>query len=245
MANPCCRRTFSLLLGMLVVSSSSWVEASAADCQDTGCPNGESCCLCSCDQGDYTVGSFSCNCDKKHKPLPNEDQPECCGGQFGFDAWCLKKGSPAAHNLQCSNQTTSGTPVPDKDFYEFGTKHRCVPGQCKSGFCDNPTVPNLSEHICYDSSPSPSVKPAPSTPAPAKCQKVPKPNGCPCGHSIECESDWCTGTCEPKPAPGPAPAPAPAKNCKMSTDKPDGCPCDHSFQCKSNWCDGHCEQHSM
>lgn len=127
---------------------------SAQDCRSDGCGATGMCCMCSCDAGDYNVGSFSCNCDstKKHKPLPNDQQPTCCGGEFGFDAWCLKKDSPAVNNLQCSNQSTAGIPLPASDFYEFSTqKYRCVypPHSCNSAFCDNPTAPDLSGKVCH------------------------------------------------------------------------------------------------
>ena len=207
------------------------------DCQDDGCPTGQNCCLCSCDEGDYAVSAFSCNCDdtKKHKPLPNADQPTCCGGKYGFDAWCVKKDSPAVNNLQCSSQKTSGFPMPKADFYQFGTKHRCVAGQCKSGFCDNPSPPDLSDHICHKpyvpspapSSPTPSHHPAPS-PSHHPSPKSPSPSHHPSPKS-------------PSPSHHPSPAPSPSPASCTKTPKPDGCPCDHSFQCHSGWCDGKCE----
>ena len=135
----------------LICMASLLAHHVTADCQDSGCPDGQSCCMCSCNPGDYTVGSFSCNCDatKKHKPLPNADQPTCCGGQFGFDAWCLRANSTAVNDPKCSSQETSGIPLPNADFYEFGTTHRCVAGQCKSGFCDNPAIPNWDDLRCH------------------------------------------------------------------------------------------------
>jgi hypothetical protein len=125
----------------------------AADCQSTPCTNGGSCCMCSCHAGDYIAGSFSCNCDStpSHKPLPNSKQPRCCGGPYGFDAWCLKQNSTAVTNLRCSNQTAAGVPLPFSDFYEFGLTYRCVypPATCDSAFCDNLPVPHIDDHICH------------------------------------------------------------------------------------------------
>mmetsp|Transcript_2497 Transcript_2497/g.3771 ORF Transcript_2497/g.3771 Transcript_2497/m.3771 type:complete len:199 (-) Transcript_2497:87-683(-) len=183
----------------------------AADCQDDGCGANGVCCLCSCNAGDYAAGSFSCNCDStsKHKPLPNADQPACCGGSFGFDAWCVRQNSSSVKNLECTNQTTAGIPSPPENFYQFGTKHRCVypPHTCNSGFCDNAAVPDLADKIChkpYVPSPAPSApasKPAPSkSPSPAGCDADSnRPIGCKCDHSFQCRSDWCTGTCQKQP----------------------------------------------
>ena len=76
---------------------------------------------------------------KNYKPLPASEQPICCGGPEGFDSWCAKKGTPAATNPKCTNQTTSGTPTPPGDYYQFGMNNRrCVKGSCKAYFCDNP-----------------------------------------------------------------------------------------------------------
>jgi hypothetical protein len=108
---------------------------------DGKCQEPFSYCRCSCQYGDTALGSFACNCNAHHKALPADQQPNCCGGKYGFDAWCAKPA--AAAKPTCSNQTTSGVPMPSSDFYEFGDYFRCVPnsasgGPCQAGFCDNP-----------------------------------------------------------------------------------------------------------
>ena len=102
------------------------------------CPAGYVMCNCYCAKGDTIYGSFACNC-KNYKPLPASEQPLCCGGPNGFDAWCAKQGTPAATNPKCTNQTTSGTPTQPEDYYQYGMHNRrCVKGSCKAYYCDNP-----------------------------------------------------------------------------------------------------------
>ena len=101
------------------------------------CPDGYVQCNCYCDAGDTIYGSFGCNCEN-YKPLPASQQTKCCGGEYGFDAWCAKAGTQSAKNAKCSNQTTSGSPTPPEDFYQFGTYRRCVKDRCNAYFCDNP-----------------------------------------------------------------------------------------------------------
>jgi hypothetical protein len=143
----------ALAVGGLALASSLLPAADAQDCQTTGCPGGGRCCMCSCLADDYVAADFSCNCDntKKHAPLPNDKQPHCCGGEFGFDAWCVKKEAPNPNKLQCSDQTTAGVPQPAQYFYPFGHNYRCVlpPFTCNSAFCDNPSVPDLEDQICH------------------------------------------------------------------------------------------------
>lgn len=184
---------FTLVLHFIIVAAQS--------CEDTGCPNNGRCCMCLCNANDYAVSDFSCNCDHtpQQKPLPMNQQPHCCGGDTGFDAWCIKANTSSVKNYRCSNQTTAGMPTPLENFYQFSNgNYRCVypPHTCNSGFCDNSPAPNLDKHRCHSTKPSPA-------PVPVACQvDKGKPDGCPCAHSQQCTSDWCHGNpakCEKHP----------------------------------------------
>ena len=70
------------------------------------CQSDEICCLCNCDFGDAALGDFGCNCDAKGKAKPNSDQPHCCGGQSGLEAWCAKAGTPSFANPKCNSTST-------------------------------------------------------------------------------------------------------------------------------------------
>ena len=105
------------------------------------CGDDEVCCLCNCAWGDTTLGTFACNKGHDGKPLPNDKQPQCCGGRFGFDAWCAKAGTASAKHPKCNGTDPSSVPIPANAFYPFGQQHRCVKTSvgCRTGYCDNPT----------------------------------------------------------------------------------------------------------
>ena len=69
----------------------AWCEH-AAQCQPD-----EVCCLCNCDFGDAALGEFGCNC-KDGKNAPHSEQPHCCGGPYGMDAWCAKAGTQSMYD---------------------------------------------------------------------------------------------------------------------------------------------------
>ena len=120
--------------------------AHPADCQAD-----EICCLCNCDFGDASLGSFGCNCDAKGKALPNSKQPHCCGGQSGLEAWCAKAGTPSALAPKCnSTSTIFGIPTPASDFVRFGQHHRCVKELvgCNAGYCDNKSPDAKNRGVC-------------------------------------------------------------------------------------------------
>ena len=110
-------------------------------CNSTSdCQSDEVCCTCNCDFGDADLGDFGCNCDKDGKMMPDSQQPHCCGGESGLEAWCAKAGTPSFNNPKCnSTSTVFGIPTPVSDFVRYGQHHRCVKEKigCKAGHCDN------------------------------------------------------------------------------------------------------------
>ena len=115
------------------------------------CQSDEICCLCNCDFGDAALGDFGCNCDKKGKAKPNSQQPHCCGGESGFEAWCAKAGTPSFKNPKCNSTTTVfGIPTPVSDFVRYGQHHRCVKEKigCNAGYCDNTSPDAHKRGIC-------------------------------------------------------------------------------------------------
>lgn len=118
----------------------------ALDCDDD-----ETCCLCNCNYGDGALGTFGCACNDKGKPKPNKDQPHCCGGQFGFEAWCAKAGTSSVKAPMCNDtKTPFGVPTPAENFYKYGQHHRCVKKSigCNAGYCDNPQTPAADRGVC-------------------------------------------------------------------------------------------------
>jgi hypothetical protein len=118
-----------------------------SDCEDD-----ETCCLCNCDAGDAALGTFGCACTDKGKPKPNSQQPHCCGGPVGFEAWCAKAGTPSFMAPKCNATSVFGVPTPASDFYKYGQHHRCVKntgtGACNAGYCDNPQVGKATRGVC-------------------------------------------------------------------------------------------------
>ena len=180
-----------LLLFSTIVQQATSKEIHCEDTSD--CPDGKYCCSCVCHENHYPIGDFSCNCDKHGKPL-GHDQPDCCGGIYGFKSWCFKN-KTAPHKLQCSNQTLTGVPTPAEDYYPFGQFYRCVDG-CNLELCDSPT---MKFDTCHAKTPSPSPSPKPHPPSPSptppppspapsgNCnQKNDRPLGCPCTHKWDC-----------------------------------------------------------
>ena len=77
----------------------------------------ETCATCSCEEGDLVIGYFGCKYDSNGKILPNDQQPESCGGP-------ATQGGPALQKRWCAKQNT--------DVWTFFNNQfkKCTNSQC-------------------------------------------------------------------------------------------------------------------